>query len=185
MPKTSAAWKWFSWERTLRSVFFLTGNPVGKIVQLDGRPFQVVGVGFQPCEASVFGQSQDNYVGIPDQTYFKIYGDRAGMQYNFAAFDRDHLTESEDEITTLIRSYRHLRPQQDDTFGIQSSDTLVSIWDFPTSTSRGGAAVGIVSVFMVVGGVVIMNIMRWLRRPSGLGEIGVRKSVGALQARIS
>jgi putative ABC transport system permease protein len=99
------------------------------------------------------------------------------MQYNFAASDRNHLEESEDEIRTLIRSYRHLRPQQDDTFGIQSSDTLVSTWDSLTSTIAG-AAVGIVSVFMVVGGVVIMNIML-AAVTERTREIGVRKSVGA------
>ena len=37
-------------------------------------------IGVAKPKGSVFGQSQDNYVGIPDQTYFKIYGDRAGMQ---------------------------------------------------------------------------------------------------------
>ncbi len=159
----------------LKDRFFPSGDPLGKYVQLDGRPFQVIGVGAP--KGSVFGQSQDNYVGIPDQTYFKIYGDRAGMQYNFASFDRDHLEEAEDEVRTLIRSYRHLRPQQDDTFGVQSSDTLVSIWDSLTSTIAG-AAVGIVSVFMVVGGVVIMNIML-AAVTERTREIGVRKSVGA------
>jgi putative ABC transport system permease protein len=159
----------------IKDRFFANSDPLGKYVQLDGRPFQVVGIGAP--KGSVFGQSQDNYVGIPDQTYFKIYGDRAGMQYNFAAFNRDHLEESEDEIRTLIRSYRHLRPQQDDTFGIQSSDTLVSTWDSLTSTIAG-AAVGIVSVFMVVGGVVIMNIML-AAVTERTREIGVRKSVGA------
>jgi putative ABC transport system permease protein len=159
----------------IKGRFFPNTDPIGKFVQLDGRPFEVIGVGAP--KGSVFGQSQDDYVGIPDQTYFKIYGDRAGMQYDFAAVDRDHLEEAEDEIRTLVRSYRHLRPQQDDTFGIQSSDTLVSVWDSLTST-LAGAAVGIVSVFMVVGGVVIMNIML-AAVTERTREIGVRKSVGA------
>ncbi len=159
----------------LKDRFFPSTDPIGKTVEVDGRPFEVVGVG--KSKGSVFGQSQDNYVAIPVQTYFKIYGDRAGMQYNFSALDRAHLEEAQDEVRSLIRSYRHLRPNQDDTFGIQSSDTLVSTWDSLTATIAG-AAVGIVSVFMVVGGVVIMNIMLAVVSER-TREIGVRKSVGA------
>ena len=77
----------------------------------------------------------------------------------------------------LIRSYRHLRPQQDDNFAIQSSDSLVSMWDQLTGVVAA-AAVGVVSVFMVVGGVVIMNIMLAVVSER-TREIGVRKSVGA------
>ena len=128
-------------------------------------------------KGSVFGQSQDNYVGIPIRPISRFTATAAACRYNFSAIDRDHLEEAEDEVRTLIRSYRHLRPQQDDTFGIQSSDTLVSTWDSLTGTIAS-AAVGIVSVFMVVGGVVIMNIML-AAVTERTREIGVRKSVGA------
>ena len=73
-------------------------------------------IGVAKAKGSVFGQSQDNFVAIPDETYFKIYGARKGISYNFAALDRDHLEQAQDEIRMLIRSYRHLRPQQDDNF---------------------------------------------------------------------
>lgn len=159
----------------LKNRFFPNSDPLGKTVGIDGRPFTVIGTA-EP-KGSVFGQSQDNFAAIPEETYFKIYGDKTGIQYNFSALDRNHLQESIDEVRTLIRSYRHLRPQQDDTFGIQSSDTLVSTWDSLTGTIAS-AAVGIVSVFMVVGGVVIMNIML-AAVSERTREIGVRKSVGA------
>lgn len=159
----------------LKDRFFPGADAEGKTFQIDGLPFQVVGVA-KP-KGSVFGQSQDNFVAIPKETYFKIYGDRIGIRYNFLALDRDHLQEAEDEITVLLRSFRHLRPKQDDNFGIQSSDSLVSIWDQLTG-AIAGAAVGVVSVFMVVGGVVIMNIMLAVVTER-TREIGVRKSVGA------
>jgi putative ABC transport system permease protein len=155
--------------------FFPTVDPVGKIVQIDGRPYEVLGVA--KAKGSVFGQSQDNYVAIPDQTYFKTYGALKGISYNFQALDRLRLEDSEDEVRMLIRSFRHLRPQQDDTFAIMSSDTLVSAWDQMTG-AIAAAAVGIVSVFMVVGGVEIMNIMLAVVSER-TREIGVRKSVGA------
>jgi len=159
----------------LKDRFFATVDPAGKIVQIDGRPFEVLGVA--KAKGSVFGQSQDNYIAIPDQTYFKMYGAQKGISYNFEALDRDHLQEAEDEVRVLIRSFRHLRPQQDDNFAIQSSDSLVSMWDQLTGVVAA-AAVGVVSVFMVVGGVVIMNIMLAVVSER-TREIGVRKSVGA------
>jgi putative ABC transport system permease protein len=155
--------------------FFPTTNPVGKIVAIDGRPFEVVGIG-KP-KGSVFGQSQDNYVSIPDETYFKIYGSQRGISYNFVAASREQLEQAQDEVRALVRSFRHLRPGQEDNFGIQSSDSLVSAWDQMTG-AIAAAAVGIVSVFMVVGGVVIMNIMLAVVSER-TREIGVRKSVGA------
>ena len=159
----------------IQNRFFAGGDSIGKTIGIDGRPFEVVGVA--QSKGSLFGQSQDNFVAIPEQTYFKIYGDRTGIQFNFSAIDRDHLQEAIDQVRSLLRSYRHLRPNQDDTFGIQSSDTLVSTWDQLTG-AIASAAVGIVSVFMVVGGVVIMNIML-AAVSERTREIGVRKSVGA------
>jgi len=155
--------------------FFPTVDPIGKTIQIDGMPFEVVGVA--RAKGSVFGQSQDNFVAIPDETFFKIYGTRQGISFLFQAASRDYLEQSEDEVRMLLRSYRHLRPQQDDNFGVQSSDTLVSAWDQLTG-AIAAAAVGVVSVFMVVGGVVIMNIMLAVVSER-TREIGVRKSVGA------
>jgi putative ABC transport system permease protein len=159
----------------LKDRFFANMDPQGKTIQIDGRPFEVVGVA--KAKGSVFGQSQDNFLAIPDQTYFKMYGAQKGIAYNFEAVDREHLEEAEDEVRVLVRTFRHLRPQQDDDFAIQSSDTLVSAWDQLTG-AIAAAAVGIVSVFMVVGGVVIMNIMLAVVSER-TREIGVRKSVGA------
>ena len=58
-----------------------------------------------------------------------------------------------------------------------ASDSLVSAWERLTS-AIAGTAVAVVSVFMVVGGVVIMNIMLAVVTER-TREIGIRKSVGA------
>ena len=159
----------------LKNRFFPNVEPIGKTVQVDGRPFQVIGVA--KSKGSVFGQSQDNFVSIPIQTHVKIYGARSGLTYNFSALSKEHMAEAEDEIRVLLRASRHLRPEQDDTFMIISSDTLIAAWNSLTG-AIAAAAVGIVSVFMVVGGVVIMNIMLAVVSER-TREIGVRKSVGA------
>ncbi len=79
-----------------------------------------------------------------------------------------------------MRAYRHLRPKQDDTFSILTSESLVNFWDQLTG-AIAATAMAVVSVFMVVGGVVIMNIMLAVVTER-THEIGIRKSVGAREA---
>jgi len=160
----------------LKDKFFPSTDPIGKTVAIDGVPFEVIGTA-KTKGSNAFGQSQDNFASIPSETYFKMYGSHTGISYIFEAQDRSQLEQAQDEVRMLMRSYRHLRPQEEDTFGMVSSDTLVGLWDQLTGTIAA-AAVGIVSVFMVVGGVVIMNIMLAVVSER-TREIGVRKSVGA------
>ena len=139
----------------IKDKFFPNVDPVGKTLQVDGRPFEVIGVA-KP-RGSVFGQSRDKFVVIPSETYFKMYSSRRGLGYNAVALDQSHLERAKDEVRALLRAYRHLRPGQEDTFGVMASDSLVGMWNQLTGTIAA-TAVGVVSVFMVVGGVVIMNI---------------------------
>ena len=128
---------------------------VGKTIEMDGIRFEVVGVA--KAKGSIFGNSMDNFVIVPIETYIKYYGVRQGLAYHAQAVE-GRLTESEDEVRQLMRAWRHLRPAETDNFGIFTADAVVSMWKQMTA-AIAGTAVAIVSVFMVVGGVVIMNIM--------------------------
>ena len=81
-----------------------------------------------------------------------------------------------------MRTRRHIPYNDDDTFGINASDTLMSAWKNLTGTIFA-VTIGLVAVFMVVGGVVIMNIML-ASVTERTHEIGIRKSLGARQRDI-
>ena len=99
------------------------------------------------------------------------------MDFVAKSIDQQHLMEAEDEVRMMLRAFRHLRPNEDDTFSIFASDTFLHAWQNLTG-AIAATAIGVVSVFMVVGGVVIMNIMLAVVTDD-TREIGIRKSLGA------
>jgi putative ABC transport system permease protein len=155
--------------------FFEGRDPIGKTIQVDGVSYEVAGVA--KTKGSVFGQSQDKFVMVPVYAYFKTYGMRSELGIVAKALDPKQIDEAEDEVRMLLRVYRHLKPGDDDTFTIFGSDTFATAWKNLTG-AIAATALGVVSVFLVVGGIVIMNIMLAVVTER-THEIGIRKSLGA------
>src|SRR6266403_275094 len=131
-------------------------DPIGHELSIDGRPFLIVGIA--KIIGTAFGQSQDNFTYIPIQTYFKMYGTNDTVWLNIQARGAEWMEQTQDEARAMMRARRHLPPNEKDNFGIFDQATLMELWKNLTGVIAT-AMVGVVSVFLVIGGVVIMNVM--------------------------
>jgi putative ABC transport system permease protein len=155
--------------------FFPTVDPLDKEVTVRGIPFRVIGVAARI--GSTFGQSQDKFVDIPLTTFQKAFMARPQLAVSVQAWSGQQMMVLEDAARALMRARRHIPYQEDDTFGINASETLMNAWQQLTGAIFA-VTIGIVAVFMVVGGIVIMNIML-ASVTERTHEIGIRKSLGA------
>src|SRR6266403_356292 len=112
-----------------------------------------------------------------EPTYFKMYGNNDTIWLNIQARGAEWMEQTQEEARVMMRARRHLAPNEKDNFGIFDQATLMELWKNLTGVIAT-AMVGVVSVFLVIGGVVIMNVML-ATVTERTREIGIRKALGA------
>jgi putative ABC transport system permease protein len=139
----------------------------------------VVGVGDR--QGKMLGQSQDNWVAVPLSTFQQIYGynDSINIYARASANNAESMERAKDEVRVLMRARRHDAVGQPDDFEIETNDTFLDLWK-QFSSIFFDVVIGIASISLVVGGIVIMNIML-VSVTERTREIGVRKALGARQ----
>jgi putative ABC transport system permease protein len=160
----------------IRDNLFPGIDPLGQELRVDGQPYTVIGVSEK--QGSTFGQSQDNWVGVPLTAYQKTYGTMKTLTiYVKAGSAGPTLEAAGDEVRVLMRSRRHDAPGAPDSFELDINNTLVGFFSKVTA-SFGAVAGAIALISLIVGGIVIMNMML-VSVSERTREIGIRKALGA------
>jgi putative ABC transport system permease protein len=154
---------------------FAAREVAGREIKINGLPFEVVGVAKE--QGSFFGQSRDDFVIIPLSTFQKNFGSRQSLTISVRGHDNVRLEEVQDQARMLMRARHRLAYNDKDTFGVITSDTINNFVQAVFGLIAA-VALGVVSISLVVGGIVIMNIML-VTVTERTREIGIRKSLGA------
>ena len=80
---------------------FPTGDPLGKQIKIDGRPYTVVGVA--AAQGSVFGQSRDGFVIIPITTFLDTYGSRRSLNILVTSASKETYAAMVDQARVAMR----------------------------------------------------------------------------------
>jgi putative ABC transport system permease protein len=165
----------------LAEKFFPNVDPIGKIVRSENHTYEVIGVGGRI--GSALGRSKDNYMLLPLSTYLKGWHKPSDSLAVFVQVpNAESMQSAEEEARMLFRAWRHIPYNSDDNFAILGSDSIMAVWHQLTG-NLAFVAMALVSVFLVVGGIVIMNIML-ASVTERTREIGLRRSLGARKQHI-
>jgi putative ABC transport system permease protein len=156
-------------------------DPIGKEIRWNNTPCQVIGLGKK--EGSSLGNSLDNWIILPLTTYNKENGNQQdSLRVTCRAVSAANIQSSVDEVRQIMRGRHHLDYGKKDDFAVETSDSFLELWKNISSTFFI-VTIGIASISLVVGGIVIMNIML-VSVTERTREIGLRKAIGARRADI-
>jgi len=165
----------------LAEKFFPNVDPIGKTVRAETHTYEVIGVGGRI--GSVLGYSKDNYMLVPLETYRKGWHKPDDTLAVFVQVpNAESMQSAEEEARMLFRAWRHIPYDGQDDFAILGSDSIMAVW-YQLTGNLAFVTMALVSVFLVVGGIVIMNIML-ASVTERTREIGLRRSLGARKQHI-
>lgn len=166
---------------------FGESDPIDKVITVNGKPFQVIGVHHNT--GSFLGKPTSSAAGSDPKAMIPLEAGRRRLGIRMIRLD---LTvkpkagvpqgEAIDAVTALLRGRRGLRPSTPDNFAILTSDALMAIYDGFFGVFFV-IMIALSAVGLMVGGVGVIAIMM-ISVTERTREIGVRKALGATKATI-
>ena len=156
-------------------------DPLGKVIQLQGINFTVVGI--TERQGQSFGQSQDNYVFLPITTFLQRFrGTSYSLGITVESESAEVYSETLDEVIGILRTIRKVSPGEENDFEITTNEELMETFgSFTGSIKIFAFSVSVIA--LIVAGIGIMNIML-VSVTERIKEIGIRKAIGATKGHI-
>lgn len=174
-----------------RSNIFPSENPIGKIIEISGEPFTVVGVmqktsSFTPTINSIkdyYTYKTDYSSGlvlIPDACWPIVYQFDEPQYVAVKATDTDSMTAVGNEVAEVLNNHYSL---DGDTVykGNSILEQAKQIQALSDSTNK--QLIWIAAISLLVGGIGVINIML-VSVTERTGEIGLKKALGAVKSQI-
>jgi putative ABC transport system permease protein len=159
-------------------------NPIGQEIRLRNFPYRVIGV--IEKQGKLFGMSLDNVAIAPirsDLNGFVNNGRKNTVdEVTFKVSADTQVPLAKAELESWMRIRHRLGPGAGDDFELETAEESLGFWD-KIRTILLLALPALVSVSLVVGAIVIMNIML-VSVSERTREIGIRKSMGARRGDI-
>ncbi len=156
-------------------------DPIGKVVRLNGRLYEVIGV-FEKDPGLFGGMGVDQFACIPLSNFHKNYPEVREVFLIFTVRDDADLNAVRNDAVEAMRRRRRVAYHAENDFDVADPNFFMDLWNQLT-----GAMVlltGVISsIGLLVGGIGVMNIML-ISVTERTGEIGVRKAIGARKSDI-
>ncbi len=154
-------------------------DPIGKTIEVDGHPLQVIGTMERP--AASFPGEEDRRVLLPYFTMKKMFPNAKENMLVVGAKD-GMMSTAMDEVEAILRQERRVPWDKPDNFAISTAEQMVE--DFRRLMSITALVMVVLSsIGLLVGGIGVMNIML-VSVTERTKEIGIRKAVGAKRGDI-
>ena len=167
-------------EEMKKRLFGAESDPLGKVVQVNRSPYEVIGV-FKGGGEFMGSPSPRAYVPFSTgRKYLNIWIDWIELTVKpRASVTRD---EAIDDVVATIRAQRGLRPAQENDFAVITQDKLFETWGKMTGVFFL-VMITLSGIGLIVGGVGVVAIMM-ISVTERTREIGVRKALGATRGTI-